>query len=65
MASNMISIFHFRNDLELQFKCYHHDDKQQLCNWPQGVSVSISGHQLQIDRVSLLNQYLEQYLGLA
>lgn len=39
-----------RNDLEIQFKCYHHDDKQQLCNWPQGVSVSIGGNILCIDR---------------
>ena len=40
------------NDLELQFKCYHHDDKQ-LCNWPIGVSVKVNEHALTIDRVSL------------
>lgn len=39
-----------RHDLEIQFKCYHHDDKQQLCNWPQGVSVSIGSTTLCIDR---------------
>lgn len=43
----------FRNDLELQFKCYHHDDKQELCNWPQGVTVRVNGHPINIDRVRL------------
>lgn len=41
----------YRNDLEIHFKCYHHDDKQELCNWPQGVSVRINGHPIPIDRV--------------
>ena len=41
-----------RNDLELQFVCYHNDDKQTLCNWPQGVIVSINEQKLHIDRVS-------------
>ena len=41
-----------RNDLELQFSCFHNDDKQGLCNWPSGVSVSINDTKLNIDRVS-------------
>ncbi len=44
----------YRNDLEIHFKCYHHDDKQTLCNWPHGVSVRINGHPVPIDRVSIL-----------
>ena len=42
---------HCRNDLELQFSCYDHTDKQEICNWPSGVSVSINEKKLQIDRV--------------
>jgi hypothetical protein len=45
-----------RNDLELQFKCYHGNDKLMLCQWPQGVSVNIDGRPLPIDRVR--NSYL-------
>ena len=40
-----------RNDLELQFKCYHGNDKLMLCQWPQGVTVNIDGRPLPIDRV--------------
>ena len=40
-----------RNDLELQFKCYHGNDKLMLCQWPQGVAVNIDGRPLPIDRV--------------
>lgn len=32
----------FRPDLELEFKCYHHDDKMQYTNWPQSVQVRIT-----------------------
>uniref|UniRef100_A0A3B4GVT2 Zinc finger MIZ-type containing 2 n=1 Tax=Pundamilia nyererei TaxID=303518 RepID=A0A3B4GVT2_9CICH len=30
-----------RPDLELQFKCYHHEDRQMNTNWPASVQVSI------------------------
>ncbi|CAG14219.1 unnamed protein product, partial [Tetraodon nigroviridis] len=26
-------------DLELQFKCYHHEDRQMNTNWPASVQV--------------------------
>lgn len=41
-----------RNDLELQFKCYHNDDKQQLCNWPASISINVNNISLPIDRPS-------------
>lgn len=30
-----------RPDLELQFKCYHHEDRQMNTNWPASVQVSL------------------------
>ena len=48
---------HCRNDLELQFSCYDHTDKQEVCNWPNGVSVSINEKKLQIDRVCHYSQH--------
>nr|XP_029545011.1 zinc finger MIZ domain-containing protein 2-like isoform X6 [Oncorhynchus nerka] len=35
-----------RPDLELQFKCYHHEDRQMNTNWP--ASVQVSGPCLQV-----------------
>ena len=43
----------FRPDLELQFKCYHHEDKQTNTNWPVSVAVSVNATPLPIERVSL------------
>ena len=54
----LISLRPSRNDLELQFKCYHANDKLMLCQWPQGVSVSIDGRPLPIDRVSKPAPYM-------
>ena len=39
-----------RSNLELQFKCYHHEDKQQHTNWPAFVFVSVNGKPLTIER---------------
>lgn len=33
-----------RSDLELQFKCYHHEDRQMNTNWPASVQVSTHTH---------------------
>ena len=41
-----------RPDLELQFKCYHHEDKQMYTNWPASVTVSVNANPLMIERVS-------------
>ena len=40
-----------RSDLELQFKCYHHEENQQHTNWPASVSVSVNATPLTIERV--------------
>ncbi|KAK3738044.1 hypothetical protein QZH41_012919 [Actinostola sp. cb2023] len=39
-----------RPDLELQFKCYHHEDKQTNTNWPVSVAVSVNATPLRIER---------------
>uniref|UniRef100_A0A8C8BYI0 SP-RING-type domain-containing protein n=1 Tax=Oncorhynchus tshawytscha TaxID=74940 RepID=A0A8C8BYI0_ONCTS len=39
-----------RPDLELQFKCYHHEDRQMNTNWPASVQVSVNATPLTIQR---------------
>ncbi|XP_054939443.1 zinc finger MIZ domain-containing protein 2 isoform X6 [Physeter macrocephalus] len=39
-----------RPDLELQFKCYHHEDRQMSTNWPASVQVSVNATPLTIER---------------
>jgi hypothetical protein len=39
-----------RSDLELQFKCYHHEDRQMNTNWPASVQVSVNATPLTIER---------------
>ncbi|CAI8038488.1 Zinc finger MIZ domain-containing protein 2 [Geodia barretti] len=51
-----------RNDLELQFKCYHGNDKLMLCQWPQGVAVNIDGRPLPIDRGDAKTTHKPLYL---
>lgn len=45
-----IIIFPTRPDLELQFKCYHHEDRQMNTNWPASVQVSVNATPLSIER---------------
>ncbi|XP_030630208.1 zinc finger MIZ domain-containing protein 1 isoform X2 [Chanos chanos] len=40
----------WRSDLELQFKCYHHEDRQMSTNWPASVQVSVNATPLTIER---------------
>ncbi|XP_051529548.1 zinc finger MIZ domain-containing protein 1-like [Myxocyprinus asiaticus] len=40
----------WRSDLELQFKCYHHEDRQMYTNWPASVQVSVNATPLTIKR---------------
>ena len=40
----------FRSDLELQLKCFHHEDRQMNTNWPASVQVSVNATPLSIDR---------------
>lgn len=39
-----------RPDLELQLKCFHHEDRQMATNWPMSVSISVNSNLLSIDR---------------
>ncbi|XP_076327906.1 zinc finger MIZ domain-containing protein 1-like isoform X2 [Tachypleus tridentatus] len=39
-----------RSDLELQLKCFHHEDRQMSTNWPSSVQVSINAIPITIDR---------------
>ncbi|XP_036292165.1 zinc finger MIZ domain-containing protein 2 isoform X4 [Pipistrellus kuhlii] len=39
-----------RPDLELQFKCYHHEDRQMNTNWPASVQASVNATPLSIER---------------
>ena len=40
----------FRSDLDLQFKCYHHEDKSKTTNWPNSVSVTVNNKPLTLER---------------
>jgi hypothetical protein len=40
----------WRSDLELQLKCFHHEDRQMNTNWPASVQVSVNATPLIIDR---------------
>lgn len=40
----------WRSDLELQLKCFHHEDRQMSTNWPASVQVSVNATPLVIDR---------------
>ncbi|XP_039301596.1 zinc finger MIZ domain-containing protein 1-like, partial [Nilaparvata lugens] len=40
----------WRSDLELQLKCFHHEDRQMNTNWPASVQVSVNATPLTIDR---------------
>ena len=42
--------FFFRSDLELQLKCFHHEDRAMNTNWPASVQVSVNATPLNIDR---------------
>lgn len=50
-AGNVIkNVLVCRSDLELQFKCYHHEDRQMNTNWPASVQVSVNATPLTIER---------------
>uniref|UniRef100_A0A671G873 Zinc finger MIZ-type containing 2 n=1 Tax=Rhinolophus ferrumequinum TaxID=59479 RepID=A0A671G873_RHIFE len=49
-AWHLASGLPLRPDLELQFKCYHHEDRQMNTNWPASVQVSVNATPLTIER---------------
>jgi len=42
----------FRPDLELQLKCFHHEDRSMNTNWPSSVQVSVNASPLIIERAT-------------
>ncbi|XP_063699763.1 zinc finger MIZ domain-containing protein 1 [Culicoides brevitarsis] len=51
-----------RSDLELQLKCFHHEDRQMNTNWPASVQVSANSNPLEIDRGENKNSHRPLYL---
>lgn len=39
-------------DLQLELKCYHHEDPHRTTNWPDAISVSVNGSPVAIQRGS-------------
>ncbi|XP_071952219.1 zinc finger MIZ domain-containing protein 1-like isoform X2 [Antedon mediterranea] len=52
----------YRHDLELQFKCYHHEDRQMSTNWPASVQVSVNANPLCIERGDNKSSHKPLYL---
>lgn len=47
---DVLFLLFFRSDLELQLKCFHHEDRQMNTNWPASVQASVNITPLNIDR---------------
>jgi hypothetical protein len=45
-----------RFDVDVQLKCFHHEDQLMKTNWPASVSVSVNNMPLAIDRGDGRNQ---------
>lgn len=52
----------WRSDLELQLKCFHHEDRQMNTNWPASVQVSVNATPLVIDRGENKSSHKPLYL---
>lgn len=52
----------YRTDLELQLKCFHHDDRQMNTNWPASVTISVNAMPLVIDRGEIRSSHKPLYL---
>lgn len=51
-----------RPDLELQLKCFHHEDRQMSTNWPLSVQISVNAMPLHIDRGENKSSHKPLYL---
>ncbi|XP_037042987.1 zinc finger MIZ domain-containing protein 1 isoform X2 [Bradysia coprophila] len=51
-----------RSDLEIQLKCFHHEDRQMNTNWPTSVQVSANATPLVIDRGENKSSHRPLYL---
>lgn len=52
----------FRSDLEVQLKCFHHEDRLMNTNWPASVQVSANATPLVIDRGENKSSHRPLYL---
>ncbi|XP_041363895.1 zinc finger MIZ domain-containing protein 1-like isoform X2 [Gigantopelta aegis] len=52
----------WRSDLELQLKCFHHEDRQMNTNWPASVTVSVNANPLTIERGENKSSHKPLYL---
>ncbi|KAL8577628.1 hypothetical protein ACOMHN_020237 [Nucella lapillus] len=52
----------WRSDLELQLKCFHHEDRQMNTNWPASVTVSVNARPLDIERGENKSSHKPLYL---
>lgn len=52
----------WRSDLELQLKCFHHEDRQMNTNWPASVTVSVNATPLMIERGNNKTSHKPLYL---
>ena len=52
MSTEKVFVSHWndRSDLELQLKCFHHEDRAMNTNWPASVTISVNTIPLLIDR---------------
>lgn len=58
----MLFCRHHRSDLEVQLKCFHHEDRQMNTNWPASVQVSANATPLVIDRGENKSSHRPLYL---
>ncbi|MEN2500327.1 MAG: Zinc finger MIZ domain-containing protein 1, partial [Marteilia pararefringens] len=42
----------WRNDIELQFKCFHHEDKFMRVSWPRGIKIIINDSPVPVNEPS-------------
>ena len=50
LKPNVYETLMWRHDLELQLKCFHHQDQHMNTNWPASVQVSVNATPLVIER---------------
>uniref|UniRef100_A0A1Q3EXH8 Putative zn-finger transcription factor n=1 Tax=Culex tarsalis TaxID=7177 RepID=A0A1Q3EXH8_CULTA len=62
LKSTVYNTLMCRPDLELQLKCFHHEDRQMNTNWPASVQVSANSTPLEIDRGDNKNMHRPLYL---
>lgn len=62
LKPNVYGTLMSRADLELQLKCFHHEDRQMNTNWPASVQVSANATPLVIDRGEQKNAHRPLYL---